>query len=146
MNNWLKWSSASAILLLTACAGLPGEREPEGRSPGDESPVAEPSGPRELPLAGQRARNPAVLALLARAREQRASGALQHAAVNLERALRIDARDPEIWLELARVNMDQDNLTAAGQFARKARRLAGLDEAVAREAEKLIAALAAGST
>lgn len=136
---------ACALLLLSACAGLPGQPA-AGKQPGEPSPVARRAEPADLPMAGQAERNPAVRALLVEAQQHRAAGDPARSAVSLERALRIDARDPDLWLELARVHVDLGDWSAAGQFARKARRLAGVDEALAREAEAIIRTAAAEAT
>lgn len=82
--------------------------------------------------------SPAGEALLSQGRAQRAAGETALAAVALERALRIEPRRPEIWLELARVRMDEGNFPQAEQLARKARSLAAPDGPLSRSIDQLV--------
>jgi len=63
--------------------------------------------------------NNAVIALAKDARSNISAGQLNTAAANLERALRIEPRNPTLWHELARVNLHQGNAAQAAQFAGK---------------------------
>lgn len=133
----------SVGLILAGCASLagPGPTEPvadRGKETPAKAPVAE-----QLPTVKATERSPAVDALLAQARAQRATGSYEQAAVSVERALRIDARSAALWLELAQIRFDQGEFEAAQQFAEKARRLAGVDETLATEAERVLRAVAA---
>lgn len=75
----------------------------------------------ELPPASE---NSAVLALLDQARAE-AGGA--RAAAALERALRIEPRNPRLWLELARHHLALGDTAQAEQLAQRANALAGTD-------------------
>jgi predicted Zn-dependent protease len=104
----LRLALLAAATLLAACAILP---------------------PEEVPVSD----NAAVLALVAEADAAREAGRHVAAAAALERALRIESRNPRLWLELARVRLAQgdsvqaENLVARGlSHAGKDRRLRAL--------------------
>ncbi len=121
---------------LAGCSAVPiGMGEPEASSKDQGAELGEPESP--LPQSRQRQSSPAVDALLGQARALRAEGQHELAAVKLERALRIEPRGAELWLELARVRYDMGDFAAAAQFADRARRLAGNDDDLARVAEQL---------
>lgn len=66
------------------------------------------------------------------------------ATATLERALRIDPRDPAVWLELGRVKLAQGDRAQAQNMGRRALSLAGGDPARRAECEALIAAAQRG--
>ena len=66
-----------------------------------------------------------VLALLDRAEAQRAAGDLAGAAATLERALRIEPRNPHLWNRLARIRLQQRQYSQAANLAAKSNALAG---------------------
>ncbi len=97
------------VLLAAAvagCATLPGP-------PPEETPA---------PIASE---NNAVVALVRSAREHVSAGQLSTAAANLERALRIEPRNPALWHELARVSLHQGQPVQAAEFATKSNSFAG---------------------
>jgi tetratricopeptide (TPR) repeat protein len=114
-------------------AGPPGEIGQYGDASGSAGGGAPPVG----------ARNPAVVSLEATARQQHQSGDLEHAAASLERALRIDPDDPELWLSLAKIRLDQGRRDQAAGLARRAETLADPASDTAASARAL-AALAGG--
>jgi tetratricopeptide (TPR) repeat protein len=67
---------------------------------------------------------PAVVALLEQAEQQANAGELEAAAASLERAIRIDARNPVIWYHLATVRLSQGEPAQAAQLAGKSNSLA----------------------
>jgi cytochrome c-type biogenesis protein CcmH/NrfG len=67
---------------------------------------------------------PAVVALLQQAEAQANAGELESAAASLERAIRIDARNPVIWYHLATVRLSQGEAAQAEQLANKSNSLA----------------------
>jgi len=69
--------------------------------------------------------NTAVLALLNKAHDQTAAGRLDAAGANLERALRIEPRNPILWQELARIRLNQRQYRQAENLAAKSNALAG---------------------
>jgi tetratricopeptide (TPR) repeat protein len=69
--------------------------------------------------------NTAVQALLNKAHGQAAAGRMDDAGANLERALRIEPRNPVLWQELARVRLNQGQYRQAENLAAKSNALAG---------------------
>jgi len=92
---------------------LEAERAPEP-SPASLSPGVETGAPA---ASAALERNPALVGLAETARAQTRSGAHDRAAATLERALRIEPRDPWLWHQLARVRFAQGALDQAAQLA-----------------------------
>ncbi len=69
--------------------------------------------------------NKAVIALLDRAQTQNAAGQREAADAALERALRIEPRNPWLWLELAQLRLAQGQYAQAVSLARKSNSFAG---------------------
>ncbi len=68
--------------------------------------------------------NPAVAALLRLARSQAEAGHGEHAAATLERALRIEPRNPWLWHRLAVLRLQQGYWDRAVELAKKSTLLA----------------------
>lgn len=105
------WLLAIIAVLLNACSIQPPK---EG----------EPVGPAEV--------------LLAQAQENVAQGEHDQAIALIERALRLEPRKAEAWLELARVRYETGDLGRAENFARRALQFAGGDQALARASRALL--------
>lgn len=75
-------------------------------------------------LPPQPSDNTAVQALLNKAHGDTAAGRLDAAEANLERALRIEPRNPALWQELARVRLAQRQYGQAENLAAKSNALA----------------------
>ena len=90
----------SALLVFTGCASPPKEKTSETEA------VA-----------------PVVTALVTDAQASRQHKEYDQAAVQLERALRIEPRNAELWYELARVYFEQGSFDQAIQFATKSNTL-----------------------
>jgi len=71
-----------------------------------------------------RSQPPAVVALLEQAEQQANAGELEPAAASLERAIRIDPRNPVLWYHLATVRLSQGESPQAEQLAVKSNSLA----------------------
>jgi Flp pilus assembly protein TadD len=104
----------TAALLLTACASQPPapieEREVEERV---RTPAREDSaGVQVYPL-----KNPAVAELTAQASQAEADGNLNQAAILLERAMRIQPRDPELLQQMAELQLQRGEYSQAVSFA-----------------------------
>lgn len=69
--------------------------------------------------------NTAVQALVDKAHTQAAAGRMDAAGASLERALRIEPRNPALWQELARVRLDQRHYRQAENLAAKSNAMAG---------------------
>jgi len=61
------------------------------------------------------------------ARSDAAAGRLVQAAASLERALRIEPRNPRLWHELARVRLRQGDGAQAANLAARSNSFAGSD-------------------
>lgn len=73
------------------------------------------------------------------ARADAAAGKLVTAAASLERALRIEPRNPRLWQELARVRLKQGQYAQAESVAARSNSWAGDDKALRAENWRLIA-------
>jgi Tfp pilus assembly protein PilF len=120
---------ALLAIAVAACATV---RQPE---PG--GPVPEPAPP--LPAPAARTENLAIAGLLDGARADAAAGRLANAAASLERALRIEPRNPRLWQELARVRLKQGDYAQAESTAARSNSWAGSDSALRAENWRLIA-------
>ena len=109
--------AAVAALLLSACAGWTPPAAPVEESEEVEARVREPArqdsaGVQVFPL-----QNPAVKELLADASSAESIGDYNRAAALLERALRIEPRDPEILQSMAEVQLQNGDFEQALNFA-----------------------------
>ncbi len=95
--------------------------------------------PRERPKVAAATLSPASRALVAQAQTQRKKGDLPGATVSLERALRIEPRNPLLWIEMGRLRMDQRNFPQAEAMGRKALSMAIGDDRSQSQAWLLVA-------
>jgi predicted Zn-dependent protease len=93
--------------------------------------------PEQAPAA--RTENLAIAGLLDGARADTAAGRLANAAASLERALRIEPRNPRLWQELARVRLKQSDYAQAESTAARSNSWARGDNALRAENWRLIA-------
>ena len=80
----------------------------------------------------------AVAGLLDSARTDAAAGRLAESAATLERALRIEPRNPRLWQELARVRLQQGDFAQAESMAQRSNSWAGSDSGLRAENARLI--------
>ena len=119
MKNRFAWFFVPAwLLLLAGCAGVPTPTPSETRQPGEVAIIA------PVPKSAMSG-NRAVIALLDRAQTDNESGQREAAGASLERALRIEPRNPWLWLELAQVRLAQGQYAQAITLARKSNSFAG---------------------
>jgi tetratricopeptide (TPR) repeat protein len=83
--------------------------------------------------------NAAVLSLVDNARADAGSGRHANAAATLERALRIEPRNPRLWQELARVRFGQGDYAQAEALAARSNSFAGSDARLRASNWRLIA-------
>lgn len=122
MNMTKRLTILSIALLLAACAAAPPVPGPGPTERGEDAPVEErvraPAG-RDAG-AGMQAyplQNPAVTELAEAARQAERDGDLERASILLERALRIQPRDPEVLQQLAEVQLAKENWPQAESHA-----------------------------
>ena len=82
--------------------------------------------------------SPAVLALVSEAETSSRSGDLESAVVTLERALRIDSRNPTLTYKLAALRLKQSKPRLAEDLAKKAALLSADDKALKKKSWLLI--------
>ncbi len=109
IKKWLTVIGAS-LLLLTGCATY----------------APPPSG------------NSAVVSLLEQAQTATRGGDYDRAGTALERALRIEPRNPLLWQELARVRIDQQQFVQAENLAKKSNSLSRGDRELRRRNWQII--------
>ncbi|MEO6697553.1 MAG: tetratricopeptide repeat protein [Gammaproteobacteria bacterium] len=91
--------------------------------PGASQPARPPSGGEGASAAPRS--GSAVVALLDNAGQQTRSGNLDAAAAALERAQRLEPRNPEVWSRLAGIRLQQGQFDQAINLASKSNSLAG---------------------
>lgn len=101
------------LLLLAGCAGVATKPSAESGAPEQPPPVMSD--------------NRAVIALLDLARTDNEAGRHEAAGASLERALRIEPRNPWLWYELAQLRLTQGQYEQAISLARKSNSFAGQD-------------------
>mgnify|MGYP000532929253 CR=1 FL=1 len=90
------------------------------------------------PLVARKTSSPAVLALVSEADRSSRAGDLESAVVTIERALRIDSRNPELTYKLAMLRLKQSKPRLAEDLAKKAAMLAANDNALKKRSWLLI--------
>ena len=114
-------------VLLAGCA-TPPRPPPEAEPKPEAPPVAAPTPKENIAIAG----------LMDSARTEAAAGNLAGAAASLERALRIEPRNPRLWHELARVRLKQGQYAQAESVAARSNSWVGEDKALRAENWRLI--------
>ena len=82
--------------------------------------------------------NETVLALLSQAKLQERAGQPERAAAVIERALRIDPKNAELWYRLALLRLQQGQYAQASSLAAKSKALAHSDPQLQRKNETLM--------
>src|SRR5882672_153967 len=96
-------------------------------------PEPGPPPPSPLPFSGPaHAESPAIASLMDSARADNVAGELANAAASLERALRIEPRNPRLWQELSRVRLSQRDYVQAESCAARSNSWAGSDDGALR--------------
>jgi len=101
------------LLILAGCAGMTTQPSAESPAEGQPEPV--------------KSDNRAVIALLDLAHTDDQAGRHEAAGASLERALRIEPRNPWLWHELAQLRLTQGQYEQAISLARKSNSFAGQD-------------------
>ncbi len=121
--------AAAALLLIAGCATPPAPTTED--KPAELPPLAPAPPPHKESVA--------IARLMETARADAAAGNLAAAAASLERALRIEPRNPRLWHELARVRLKQGQYAQAENVAARSNSWAGDDRALRAENWRLIA-------
>ncbi len=114
------------VALLGACSTtpiLPPAAKPSEVAPPPAAPSAAQSETAPQP-ARPKTKTSATFALLSAADEALAVGESRQAILLMERAVRIEPRNFELWIRLSRAHLASGNLASATQHARKAIALA----------------------
>ena len=135
----MKRAAQFLALALAACAApqpAPVETAPPPSvaAPPVEQPAAVPTPPPSSTVK----ESVAVAGLVDSARTDAAAGRLAEAAATLERALRIEPRNPRLWQELARVRLQQGDFPQAESLAQRSNSWAGSDSALRAENARII--------
>ena len=111
-------------------APRPPPAQPVFIPPAEPQLPAEPESipPSAPPLQPAPSENAAVVALLQKSQSQSSAGQLDAASASLERALRIEPRNPVLWQRLARVRLEQKDYLQAENLAAKSNALSGRDQ------------------
>ena len=92
-----------------------------------------------VPVPAPAIESAAIASLMDGARQDVAAGRLANATASLERALRIEPRNPRLWQELARVRLKQGDYAQAESVAARSNSWAGGDNRLRAENWRLIA-------
>ena len=124
----------SVILLgLSACADMPVNSSAEPTS-GDVGSVPTEEGESDIESGSAEA----VRELVANSRTSSASGDYARALADIERAIRIEPRNPYLWIELGKIHLSRNDPRQAATFARKAMSVAGSDDPARAAAQRLL--------
>jgi hypothetical protein len=151
MTKWHRALPAFvAAIVVSACVVQPPQRTPPpGSSPPPEPPVetrpipppeqpSEPPEPVPAPVIREPVLSAASRALVGQAQAQLKARNFVVAASSVERALRIEAGNPLLWIELGKVRYAEGNYLQAENMGRKAVSLSNAPQASS-AAWKLIA-------
>ena len=134
----VKYFAAGLFVLLAGCATVtqppastttpaataPPTAEPQLQPPGSTQPPAGMQ-PIEPPQRSAMSENRAVVSLLDQAHADADAGKRGAAGASLERALRIEPRNPWVWQELAQIRLADGQYDQAVSMARKSNSFAG---------------------
>ena len=128
------------VFLALAVAGCAAVVPMPGPAPEStpELPASAPPAP-EVPAPAARTESIAIAGLMDGARTDAAAGRLANAAAQIERALRIEPRNPRLWQELARVRLKQGDYAQVEGTAARSNSWARDDPALRAENWRLIA-------
>ena len=127
------------LVFIAGCETLPPSPQPQPEAPPAPPPQEVPP-PVVAPAPPPASReHVAVAGLIETARADAAVGKLSTAAASIERALRIEPRNPRLWQELARVRLQQRQFVQAESTAARSNSWAGSDNALRAENWRLIA-------
>jgi len=112
-NRYLLFFITVLLLSLAGCAGMTTQPSAESAAQAQPEPV--------------KSENNAVIALLDLAKTDNEAGRREAAGASLERALRIEPRNPWLWHELAQLRLTQGQYEQSISLAQKSNSFAGQD-------------------
>lgn len=128
------------LLLVAGCAGVKTQPTVAGTTPetvtqGETPQTTPPAQPGDVIIAEPipkpiESTNNAVIALLDRAKLDLGAGQREAAGASLERALRIEPRNPWLWYELAQLRLAQGQYAQAVSLSHKSISFAGRDKSL----------------
>jgi hypothetical protein len=130
----------------TASSPAPPQPVPPPAPPRGVPPITPPSSPAPVPPPStvpgrsQSDVSGASGALLAQSRRQRAAGSYAEATALIERALRLDPNNAELWIERGELALQTGSAAQAATMARKALTLTAGDRALEARAQQLLRA------
>ena len=131
--------AALVAVALAACAARQPAPVESAPPPIVAAPPVEQPAPVPTPPPSSAGRESvAVAGLVDSARADAGAGRLAEAAATLERALRIEPRNPRLWQELARVRLQQGDFPQAESLAQRSNSWAGSDSALRAENARII--------
>lgn len=133
---------ASRSTIVTETDSTEDIESPAPSLPGPPFPSRESSVSRDsssVPAKAQEQTPKPVASLLAKAESEKRAGRLDRSAASLERAIRIDPRNPIPWHKLARIRLKQGHPKQAESMATKSNSLVSPDTQLASENWKIIA-------
>ena len=128
-------TAVPVLVFIHGCSSAPSQQQPTPVVEQDQ-PLSAPRPPVSYQAPGYEhppgttsvmtaaSQPPAVVALLRQAEQQANAGDLESAAASLERAIRIDPRNPVLWHHLATLRLSQGEPLQAEQLASKSNSLA----------------------
>lgn len=126
-------------MMLGACADLPLNKPSEWGTPSRaEETGAVGTTPQTAEPGESSGSADAVNELVTSSRAAKASGDYTHALADIERAVRIEPRNPYLWIELGEIHLLQDDPRRAASMARKAMSVAGDNREAKIAAESLL--------
>lgn len=138
---------------ISGCVPPGGTRPPETRAPVPATRPAPPPAPAPVPPPAPPVTPPpappapvrivppvssASQTLLNESRSHAAEGRYPQAAASIERAIRIEPRQPVLWLELGNIRLQEGNFAQAESLGRKALSLSAGDAELSARAQQLI--------
>lgn len=152
IGNALGYSAVTCMVLLAgACGGESGTRRETPAAPAtadygviqppreEETNVEPVQLPPESPEASRKSSGPAVVALLDRADQESKSQKPDQAIATLERALKIEPRNPHLYRQLAILRLAQGQAEQAESLALKSNSLANGDRQLQARNWRLVA-------
>jgi tetratricopeptide (TPR) repeat protein len=110
------------LLIVAGCSGIQPAVEVESATPDDAATATQPA---STPAVDTPDTSNATLALLQQSQRAATSGATNEAIAYLERAIRIEPRRADLWLQLAALEVTNQQHRTAIAYANKALTLAG---------------------